>query len=76
MLIPKSLIQELRTIGELRHQCLVPYVATMEDEGGVGFIMPLITGQSLRAYLQNISLSFEWKLTLVCDHRQIVYMRD
>ncbi|KAF4566227.1 hypothetical protein EYR36_011642 [Pleurotus pulmonarius] len=58
-------LREVRTIGELRHQYLVPYVATMEDEGSVGFIMPLITGQSLRAYLQNISLSFDWKLTLV-----------
>ncbi|KAF4585127.1 hypothetical protein EYR40_001964 [Pleurotus pulmonarius] len=64
--VDKDLVlREVRTIGELRHQYLVPYVATMEDEGSVGFIMPLITGQSLRAYLQNISLSFDWKLTLV-----------
>ncbi|KDQ23239.1 hypothetical protein PLEOSDRAFT_162732 [Pleurotus ostreatus PC15] len=61
-------LQELRSVGTIRHQHLVPYVATMEDEdGSLGVVMPLISGQSLRAYLQNISLSFDRKLTLIAN---------
>lgn len=71
-----SYIQELRRIGKIRYQHLVPYFATTEDEdGSLGVVMPLIPGQSLRAYLQNISLSLDRKLTLVCGSRQTLQIR-